>query len=113
MSTPPPEPAFQLSSEWFRIPRACEYTQLPQSTLYEIIDNPKNEIISFSLKIRKGQKRGIRYIWRPSLDAYLNRQAIAEGVSPEAIAAPTCRRDHVQSASNQPRRFPTFDFRRK
>ena len=78
-------PDFQLSSEWFRTERACEYTQLPQSTLYEIISDPKNEIITFSLKLRKKQKRGIRYVWRPSLDAYLNRQAIKNGVSPEAI----------------------------
>ena len=81
-------PDFQLSSEWFRIPRACEYTQLPQSTIYEIIDNPANQIVTFSLKLRKTQKRGIRYIWRPSLDAYLNRQALAEGVNPEAISEP-------------------------
>ena len=60
--------------------------QLPQSTLYEIIEDPENQIITFSLKIRKGQKRGIRYVWRPSLDAYLKRQAIAEGIDPDAIS---------------------------
>jgi|SRR5271165_6883864 hypothetical protein len=81
-------PDFQLSSEWFRIPRACEYTQLPQSTIYQIIDDPDNQIVTFTLKLRKGQRRGIRFIWRPSLDAYLNRQAVQAGVDPEAIREP-------------------------
>jgi hypothetical protein len=81
-------PDFQLSSEWFRVPRTCEYMQLPQSTIYELLDDPKSGIISFQLKLRKGQKRGIRYIWRPSLDAYLNRRAIEDGVNPQAIMEP-------------------------
>ena len=80
---PGTDPLF--SSDWFRVSRACEYLQLPQSTLYEIIGDPSNQIVTFTLQLRKGQKRGIRYVWRPSLDAYLNRQAIAEGVSPQAI----------------------------
>lgn len=78
-------PDFQLSSEWFRIPRACEYTQLPQSTIYQIIDDPDNQIVTFTLKLRKGQRRGIRFIWRPSLDAFLNRRALEDGVDPKAI----------------------------
>ena len=78
-------PDFQLSSEWFRIPRACEYTQLPQSTIYQIIDDPDNQIVTFTLKLRKGQSRGIRFIWRPSLDAFLNRRALEDGVDPKAI----------------------------
>jgi len=77
------DPVF--SSDWFRVPRACQYTQWPQSVLYHIIENPDNEIITFTLKLRKGQKRGMRYIWRPSLDAFLHRQAVMAGIDPEAI----------------------------
>ncbi len=78
-------PDFQLSSDWFRVPRACEYCQFPQSTLYEIMDDPENQIVTFTLKLRKGQKRGIRFILRQSLDAYLNRKAREAGVNPELV----------------------------
>jgi len=78
-------PDFQLSSDWFRVPRACEYSQFPQSTLYEIMDDPENQIVTFTLKLRKGQKRGIRFILRQSLDAYLNRKAREAGVNPELV----------------------------
>ena len=38
-------------------------------------------IISFNLKLRKGQKRGLKYILRQSLDAYLERKAREAGVT--------------------------------
>jgi hypothetical protein len=78
---------FPLSSDWFRVPRACEYSGLPQSTLYEIMDDPDNQIITFTLKLRKGQKRGIRFILRQSLDAYLERKAREAGINRELVAA--------------------------
>jgi hypothetical protein len=93
------EPLF--SSDWFRIPRACQYTQLPQSTLYEVIDDPENRIITFSLRLAKKQKRGIRYIWRPSLDAFLNRRAIADGVDPEVISEAPAKLPNEQSGSGR------------
>lgn len=37
-------------------------------------------IISFNLKLRTGQKRGIKFILRQSLDAYLERKAREAGV---------------------------------
>jgi hypothetical protein len=86
---PGTDPLF--SSDWFRVPRACEYTGLPQSILYEIMADPENQIVSFTLRLRKNQTRGIRYIWRPSLDAFLHRQAIAEGIDPEAISEPALK----------------------
>jgi hypothetical protein len=80
-------PDFQLSSDWFRVPRACEYSGFPQSTMYEIMEDPDNQIVTFTLKLRKGQKRGIRFILRQSLDAYLDRKAREAGVDRELVAA--------------------------
>ncbi len=84
-------PDFQLSSEWFRVPRACEYMQLPASALYELMSDPANGIVSFTLKINRNRQRGRRYIWRPSLDAYMNRCALEAGVDPEAIKQPAAK----------------------
>jgi hypothetical protein len=69
-----------LSADWFRVPRAISYSGLPESTLYKILDDPKSGLISFTLKLRKGQNRGIRFILRQSIDAYLNRKAREAGL---------------------------------
>lgn len=42
--------------------------------------DPHSGIVSFNLKLRKGQKRGLKYILRQSLDAYLERKAREAGV---------------------------------
>jgi hypothetical protein len=51
------------------------------------MDDPDNQIITFTLKLRKGQKRGIRFILRQSLDAYLERKAREAGINRELVAA--------------------------
>ena len=76
---------FQLTSDWLRIERASEYSQLPRTTLYEILDDPKSGLVSFSLKLRKGQKRGIRFILRQSLDRYLDRRAAEQGAHRSSV----------------------------
>ena len=37
-------------------------------------------IVTFNLQFRKGQKRGLKFILRQSLDAYLSRKAREAGV---------------------------------
>jgi hypothetical protein len=70
-----------LSSDWFRVPRAIEYSGMPQATLYAVLADPESGVISFNLKLRKGQARGLKYILRQSLDAYLEKKAREAGVS--------------------------------
>jgi len=76
-----------ISSDWLRVPRAVDYSGLPQSTLYELLSDPNCGIVSFTLQLRKGQKRGVRFILRQSLDAYLNRRAQEAGVDLEVVGA--------------------------
>jgi predicted DNA-binding transcriptional regulator AlpA len=56
---------------------------LPQSTLYELI--AKGELVSFGLQLKKGRKRGVRFVHRVSIDQYLDRKACESGVNPEAL----------------------------
>ena len=80
---PPPQEELEipLSSDWLRVPRAIQYSGLPQATLYAAMADKDSGIISFNLKLRKGQKRGLKYILRQSLDAYLERKAREAGVT--------------------------------
>jgi hypothetical protein len=78
--SPAEELEIPLSSDWFRVPRAIQYSGLPQATLYAAMADPHSGIVSFNLKLRKGQKRGLKYILRQSLDAYLERKAREAGV---------------------------------
>jgi hypothetical protein len=81
-SAPEPEELdVPLSSDWLRVPRAIQYSGLPQATLYAAMADNDSGIISFNLKLRKGQKRGLKYILRQSLDAYLERKAREAGVT--------------------------------
>jgi hypothetical protein len=86
--TPAPLPAdFLFSSDWMRIPRAVEYSGLPTSTLYELIADPKAELVTFTLQLRKGQKRGVRFIHRQSIDRFLDRKAKEAGVKSDLVPA--------------------------
>ena len=76
----PEELKIPLSSDWLRVPRAIEYSGLSQATLYAVLADKESGIISFNLKLRKGQKRGLKFILRQSLDAYLDRKAKEAGV---------------------------------
>lgn len=80
-----PQPLEELeipfSSDWLRVPRAIQYSGLPQASLYAAMADKESGIISFNLKLRKGQKRGLKYILRQSLDAYLERKARESGVT--------------------------------
>ena len=84
---PPTELEIPLSSDWFRVPRAIQYSGLPQATLYAAMADPSSGIVSFNLKLRKGQKRGIKFILRQSLDDYLDRKAREAGVNRELISS--------------------------
>jgi hypothetical protein len=70
---------FLLSSDWMRVPRAVEYSGLPTSTLYEIMADPANEIVTFTMQLQKNRKRGVRFIHRVSLDRFLDRKAREAG----------------------------------
>ena len=74
-----------FSCDWMRMSRTSQYSGLPVGTLYAIMEDPANEITSFTLRLRKGQKRGIRFIWKPSLDPFLRREALKDGVNLETI----------------------------
>jgi hypothetical protein len=86
-TTVPPSPEeleIPFSSDWLRVPRAIQYSGLPKATLYAAMADKTSGIISFNLQLRKGQKRGLKYILRQSLDAYLERKAREAGVSQSA-----------------------------
>jgi hypothetical protein len=81
--TPAPfPPDFVFSSDWMRVPRAVEYSGLPTTTLYELI--ALEEIVSFTLQLKKGRKRGVRFIHRKSIDDFLNRKAREAGITERA-----------------------------
>jgi hypothetical protein len=77
---PPEELEISFSSDWLRVPRAIQYSGLPQATLYAAMADKESGIVSFNLKLRKGQKRGIKFILRQSLDRYFERKAREVGV---------------------------------
>lgn len=58
-----------------------QYSGLSQATLYAALADKESGIISFNLKLRRNQKRGLKYILRQSLDAYLDRKAREAGVT--------------------------------
>ena len=76
---------FQLTSDWLRVHKASAYAGLPQSTIYALLDDPKSGLVSFSLKLRKGQKRGIRFILRQSIDQFLDRRAAEQGANRSSV----------------------------
>ena len=84
----PSELEIPFSSDWLRVPRAIQYSGLPQATLYAAMADRDSGIISFNLKLRKGQKRGLKYILRQSLDAYLEKKARESGITPAAVSKP-------------------------
>jgi hypothetical protein len=82
-SAPPDEPGLEIpfSSDWFRVPRAIQYSGLSKATLYAAMADKTSGIVTFNLQLRKGQKRGLKFILRQSLDAYLERKAREAGVT--------------------------------
>jgi len=57
-----------IERQWLKIPSSVLYSSLSRSKLYELID--EGAIRSVCLRSRD-KLRGVRLIWRPSLDAYL------------------------------------------
>jgi hypothetical protein len=77
-------PAFSRT-EWGRVGTICHEYSITRSNLYTVMADPKNGIVSFNLKLRRNQARGVRYILRASMDAFFQRQALAAGVSAETL----------------------------
>jgi hypothetical protein len=74
-----------------RVPRAVEYSGLPTSTLYELL--AAGELVSFTLQLRTGQKRGVRFIHRKSIDDFLNRKALEAGApAPDSLLVQAARK---------------------
>jgi predicted DNA-binding transcriptional regulator AlpA len=84
LSPEPLPPDFAFSSDWLRIPRAVEYSGLPKSTIYQLLSD--GELVSFSMQLRKGAKRGVRFVSRKSIDRFLNRKAEEDGVHLAVLA---------------------------
>jgi hypothetical protein len=68
-----------VEREWLKIEDAVRYSGLSRSKIYQLIDEGK--IRSVCLR-DKDKLRGIRLIWRPSLDAYLSKH---EGIKSEPV----------------------------
>jgi hypothetical protein len=80
---------FLFSSDWMRIPRAAEYSGLPESTLYALINDPESQLVTFNLQFKKKLSgklsRGVRFIHRVSIDNFLNRKAREAGAKMELL----------------------------
>jgi hypothetical protein len=77
-------PAFSRT-EWGRVDAICREYSIARSHLYAVMADPKNGIVSFNLKLRRNQARGVRYILRASMDAFFRRQALEAGVPAETL----------------------------
>jgi hypothetical protein len=78
---------------WLKIPGAVRYSSLSRSKLYELID--EGEVRSVCLR-SKDKTRGVRLVWRPSLDSYLSK---FEGTKSEPVPGRKGRKSKKQKGA--------------
>jgi predicted DNA-binding transcriptional regulator AlpA len=74
-----------LTPDWLRFPAAIAYSQLPQSTIYELIN--AGELHSFVIKSHPKASRGVRFVSKTSIDRFLARKAAEAGINEQEVVA--------------------------